>query len=250
MRALRFLIVLTASFVALPTVAQSQEMRREPLMTVLGKGKHEVKPELARVTVTVATEGKTLESVSNPHQERASRAFKILQDLGSLGLEIEKSNYKVDERRVQRPIPPIQQGPGQRYENVVEGYSATTTFSLKIAALDKLNEIVTKVSDSNLFQVQSVRFQVIQERAALNQARRAAMLDAKEQAIAYAEPVELELKEIVAITDGEAEAPSGYADMPMRRSPSPNSTVQIIPPATLEFDASVNVTWRIASRGL
>ncbi len=234
MRALQILIVLTASFIALPTVAQSQlqETRREPLMTVLGKGKHEAKPELARVTVTVITEGKTLESVSNPHQERASRAFKILQDLGSLGFEIEKSNYKVDERRVQRPIQPIQQGPSQRYESVVEGYFATTTFSLKVSALDKLNEIVTKVSDSNLFQVQSVRFQVIQERAALNQARRAAMLDAKEQAIAYAEPVELELKEIVAITDGEAEAPSGYADMPMRRSPSPNSTVQIIPPAT------------------
>ncbi|NBJ09992.1 SIMPL domain-containing protein [Microvirga arsenatis] len=218
-------------------------------MTVLGKGKHEVRPDLARVAVTVTTEGKTLESVNNPHQDRATRALKILEGLQSLGLEIEKSNYRVDERRVQRPIPPVQPGPGQRYENLVEGYTATTTFSLKIAAMDKLNEIVTKVTDSNLFQVHSVRFQVVQERMALNQARRSAMLDAKEQALAYAEPVDLELKEIIAITDGEAEAPDGYADMPMRRATSPNSTVQIIPPATLEFNASVNVTWRIAPRG-
>lgn len=219
-------------------------------MAVLGKGRYEVKPDLARVALTVTTEGKTLESVGNPHQERATRAFKVLQDLQPLGIEIEKSNYRVDERRVQRPIPPLQPGPGQRYESVVEGYTATTTFSLKIVAMDKLNEIVTKVMDSNLVQVHSVRFQVTQDRAALNQARRAAMLDAKEQALAYAEPVELELKEIVAITDGEAEAPSGYADLPARRAPSPHSTVQIIPPATLEFNASVNVTWRIAPRGL
>lgn len=251
MYARRFLIALVASAVLTPAFAQTQpqETRRDPLMTVLGKGRHEVKPELARVAVTVATEGKTLESVGNPHQDRATRAFKILQDLQSLGLEIEKSNYRVDERRVQRPIPPIQPGPGQRYESIVEGYTATTTFSLKIAVMDKLNEIVTKVADSNLFQVHSVRFQVIQERPALNQARRAAMLDAKEQALAYAEPVELELKEIVAITDGDAEAPTGYADAPARRAPSPNSTVQIVPPATLEFNASVNVTWRIAPRG-
>lgn len=227
----------------------AEEGRREPVMAVLGKGHYEVKPDIARVTVTVSTEGKSLESVGKPHQERATRALKALQDLKSIGIEIEKSNFKVDERRVQRPIPPIQPGPGQKYENVVEGYTATTTFSLKTSAMDRLNETVTRLADTNLFQIQTVRFQVAQERAALNQARRAAMLDAKEQALAYAEPVDLELKEIVAITDGEAEAPSGYADLPARRAPVGDYKVQIVPPATLEFTASVNVTWRISPRG-
>jgi len=249
----RFLIALAVSALVSPALAQSssQDARRDPLMTVLGKGRHEVKPDVAWISVSVSTEGKTLESVGNPHQERATRALKSLQDLQSLSVEIEKSNFKVDERRVQRPIPPIQQGPGQRYEDVIEGYTATTTFSLKASSLDKLNEVVTKLADTNLFQIQSVKFQVNQERAALNQARRAAMMDAKEQALAYAEPVELELKEIVSITDGEAEAPSGYADLPAKRAQPVNSsyTVQIVPPATLEFTASVNVTWRIAPRG-
>ncbi len=227
----------------------AEEGRREPVMAVLGKGHYEAKPDIARVAVTVSTEGKSLESVGNPHQERATRALKALQDLKSIGIEIEKSNFKVDERRVQRPIPPIQPGPGQRYESVVEGYTATTTFALKTSAIDRLNEAVTRLADTNLFQIQTVRFQVTEDRAALNQARRAAMLDAKEQALAYAEPVDLELKEIVAITDGEAEAPSGYADLPARRAPERDYKVQIVPPATLEFTASVNVTWRIAPRG-
>ncbi|MBB4039676.1 uncharacterized protein YggE [Microvirga flocculans] len=216
-------------------------------MTVLGKGRYEVKPDLARVTVTVTTEGKTLESVGNPHQVRATRAFKVLQDVETLGVEVERSSFRVDERRVQRPIP---QGPAQRYEAVVDGYMATTTFSLKSSTLDKLNEVVTRLADASLFQIESVRFQASQERAALNQARRAAMLDAKEQALAYAEPVDLELKEIVTVTDGDAEAPGGYADLPAKRaSPAGSYTVQIVPPATLEFTASVNVTWRIAPRG-
>jgi uncharacterized protein len=245
----RLLLTLAASVWMTSAFAQTapQESRRDPLMSVLGKGRYEIKPDLARLAVTVATEGKTLESVGNPHQERATRAFKILEELKAVGIEVEKSSFRVDERRVQRPL-----AGGQRYETVVDAYTATTMFSLKTSAMDKLNEIVTKLADSNLFQIQSVRFQATQERAALNQARRAAMLDAKEQALAYAEPVELELKEIVSITDGDAEAPGGYADLPARRAapaPAAPSTVQIVPPATLEFTASVNVTWRIGPAG-
>ena len=99
-----------------------------------------------------------------------------------------------------------------------------------------------------LFGIETVRFDVVQERAALNQARRAAMLDAREQAQAYAEPVDLELEQIVSITDGDADPPDGEADLPARRT-SGSYTVQILPPAKLEFTASVNVTWRIAPRG-
>ncbi len=247
-----FLVAFAASVMVGPAYGQtaSQEARKDTLITVLGRGRYEARPDMARATVSVSTEGRTLESVGKPHQERATRASKVLQDLQSLGAEMEKSSFKVDERRVQRPVPPIQPGPGQRYETVVEGYVATTSFSLKTSAIGELNAIVTKLADTGLFEIGAVRFQVSQERAALNQARRAAMLDAKEQALAYAEPVELELKEIVAITDGEAEAPTAYADLPARRAPGPNSTVQIIPPATLEFTASVNVSWRIAPRGL
>ena len=77
----------------------------------------------------------------------------------------------------------------------------------------------------------------------LNQARRAAMVDAREQAGAYADAGELKLVEIIEITDGEATPmENGVADLPMPRF------VQIIPPATVAFTASVNVTWRIAPR--
>jgi uncharacterized protein YggE len=246
----RYLLPILVAFVAAsPALAQtaSQEERREPLLTVLGSGSYEVKPDLAYFQAVVSTSGKTLDAATAPHQERATRALKVLQDLQADGLEIEKSNFSVDERRGQRPIPPIQPGPGQRTESFLKGYTATTHFDLKTGSIEKVDQIVTKIAASGLFQIESIRFGVVQERAALNQARRSAMLDARDQAQAYADPVDLELEQIVAITDGEARAPDGAADLPSRPR-SGSYTVQILPPAKLEFTASVNVTWRIAPR--
>jgi uncharacterized protein YggE len=77
----------------------------------------------------------------------------------------------------------------------------------------------------------------------LNQARRQAMTDARDQAAAYADAGDLRLVEIIAVTDGDAVPYSGgYVDMPVSR------LVQIIPPLTVSFDSSVQVTWRIAPR--
>jgi uncharacterized protein YggE len=101
--------------------------------------------------------------------------------------------------------------------------------------------VVSQLAASGLFRINSVSFHVERERQALNDARREAMRDAREQAEVYADAGRFRLIGISAITDGEA-APTeiGQADLP------PNWTVQIIPPAVVTFSASVNVTWRIA----
>ncbi len=232
-----------------PVFAQpaSVEGRREPVLTVLGKGRYEARPDLARFSVTVLTEGRTLEETAKAHEPRATRALTALQDLKSKGIVIEKSSFKLDERRVQRPVTPAAAAQGVKPETVVAGYSARTTFSAKATSLSELNQIITAIAETGLLEIDALRFQVLEERSALNQARRAAMLDAQEQAKAYSEPVDLELGHIIAITDGEAEPITGYADLPARRLTGAYS-VQIVPPSTVEFTASVNVTWRIAPR--
>ena len=241
------LALVVVSVLVVASNGWAQETRREPALTVLGKGSYETKPELARFSATVSTDGRTLEDAAKPHEERATRASKVLKDLATAGLEVEKSDFSMSERRVQRPTASTAGVQGQRTETVVEGYVAKTTYLLKATSLDNLNQIVTKLAETGLFQVDRVRFHVLNERAALNEARRSAMLDAHEQAQAYANPVDIELRQILAITDGEAQPVDGYADLPLRRAVGPYS-VQIVPPATLEFTASVNVTWQIAPR--
>jgi uncharacterized protein YggE len=232
-----------------PAVAQTTptEGRREPVVTVLGQGTYEAKPDQARFATTVETEGKTLDEAVKAHEVRATRAIEILQGLRLNGIEVEKSTFRIDERRLQKPLTPAEIGLGKKPQTIIEGYTAVTVFAVKEISLEHLNESVSKLAESGLFTVNSVRFQVVQERAALNQARRAAILDALEQARAYTDPVNLELGPIVAITDGDAEPPDGAADIPRQRLQGRYS-VQILPPAVLQFEAKVNVTWRIAPR--
>jgi uncharacterized protein len=232
-----------------PAVAQTTptEGRKEPVVTVLGQGTYEAKPDQARFNPTVATEGNTLDEAVKAHEVRATRAIEILQGLRLNGIEVEKSTFRIDERRFQKPVTTADIAQGRKPESIIEGYTAVTVFSVKEISLEHLNESVSRLAESGLFTVSSVRFQVVQERAALNRARHAAILDALEQARAYTDPVNLELGPIIAITDGEAEPSDGAADLPLRR-PQGRYSVQILPPAVLQFEAKVNVTWRIGPR--
>jgi uncharacterized protein YggE len=245
------LAALVSSNFILPVAAQStsSDGGREPILTVLGKGSYEAKPDLARFRATVSTEEKSLEAAMKQHGERAARVAAILQELKSSGLEIEKSSFRTNEKRLLKSVTSEELARGLRPESVIQGYIATTDFQLKTTSLENLNQVVTKLAASGLLSLQTIQFSVLQERPALNQARRAAMLDAREQAQAYAEPVDLDLGQIVAITDGEAQPPDGEADLPARGAGSGGPyTVQIVPPSVVAFTASVNVTWRIGPR--
>lgn len=246
--ALAALVFCSIAFYAAAEVS-STDGGREPVLTVLGRGSYEAKPDIARFRVMLSTEEKTLEAAMKQHGERAARAAAILQELKSFGLEVEKSSFRTNERRAVKSVTTEELARGLRPSSVVEGYTAATDFFLRSSSLENLNQAVTKLAASGLFGFQTIQYSVLQERVALNQARRAAMLDAREQAQAYAEPVDLELGQIVAITDGEAQPPDGEADLPLRNAGYGGpSTVQIVPPAVVKFTASVNVTWRISPR--
>lgn len=243
------LAALVFSAIIFPLAAESAPLDgvRDPVLTVLGRGSYEVMPDIARFRVTVSAEEKTLETAIKQHGERVVGAAAILQELKPSGLEIEKSNFRTNERRLVKSVTTEEFARGLRPSSVIEGYAAATDFFLRSSSLGNLNQAVNKLAASGLFSFQTVQFSVLQERAALNQARRAAMLDALEQARAYAEPVDLELGQIIAITDGEADPPNGEADLPARGAGNGGpTTVQIVPPAVVKFTASVNVTWRIA----
>jgi uncharacterized protein len=234
-------LLVLASF-ALPAQAQQQpaEPGKGSILTVRGVGRIEMKPDHARLFGTVSTKAPTLDEAAKAHRDRATHALSALQGLAAEGIEIEESTFRLNQDQPPYPAPAVLRPEAKA---ATPPFTAQTSFFVRIKAVDNLNPVISKLAASGLFELSSVRFGVEQERAALNQARRRAMADARDQAAAYADAADVRLVEIVAITDGEA-APSlgGAADMPIPRY------VQIIPPLTVAFDSSVQVTWRIAPR--
>ncbi|MFE1602562.1 SIMPL domain-containing protein [Methylobacterium sp. ID0610] len=223
-----------------PVLAQENPdtPRRGNVLSVRGRAQHWQKPDTARIEIRVTTKGRTLDGTAQAHQERTPRAYEILKALESSGVTIEKSTFRLNEEQRGYPTPA---NPNPKVPDLP--FTAMSDLTLKLTAVDAVNPTVTRLVGSGLFEVLKVTFSVEADRQALNEARRAAVLDAREQARIYAEAADLKLVEITEIADGEATPPEGYADLPRSAR-----IIHIIPPAAVDFSASVTIRWRIAPR--
>jgi len=238
----RILYFIVLTIFAWPAQAQQMPapLGNGAILTVRGMGHFETKPDYASLHVTVSTKASTLAEAARLHGAEATRALAVLQELKSDGVEVERSTFELDRD------PPRPSSPGVQASDAKPPpppFTARTVFSLKTKAIDALNAVVTKLASSGLFEVFSVHFGLERERAALNEARRQAISDARDQAAVYADAAGLQLLEIVAITDGEAARVLAEA-----AAYRVTQLVQIIPPRTVAFDSAVHVTWRIAPR--
>jgi uncharacterized protein YggE len=232
-----FLVILSlAAALASSGAAQEKSGNRQPVLSVRGVGKIEAKPDYARLSVQAVTVADTLEEAAKAHQERATRALDVLQQMKADGVEIERSSFALNQDRPPLPLANQTQPPPP------PKFRANTSFTLRFRRLDRLNQLVTRLADTGVLEVRSIGYGVDQERQALNNARRAAVADAREQAELYAEAAKVKLVEIVEIDNGEARPEDGAADLPTPRF------VQVIPPSVVTFNSSVTITWRIRSR--
>jgi uncharacterized protein YggE len=203
---------------------------RGPTITVRGDGRAEVSPDLARLTADVVTRGKTLEAASGAHKERASKAAAALRELAKDGLEIVQSTFRLDQTR--QPAP--QSGPRADIE-----YQAVTTFELKSKKLDRIDDVVTAIAASGLFELRNLRFTLDETGKALDIARREAVADARNRAETYAEAAGVRLGDIVEISDTEPRL-LREAAMPMAAR-----SMQIAPPESVTVTAGITMTWRL-----
>ena len=122
-------------------------------------------------------------------------------------------------------------------------YRAITTFSLKANQLAALNEVISAIAAAGVFEVRTIRYGIKDEERAIDDARRAAVRNARRQAEVYADAAGVKLAEILEIFDGVAQNLGSEASL---RAATPN--VQVSPPATIPFRAGINIKWRIVSR--
>ena len=211
--------------------------RRGNVVCVRGTGPFATKPNLARVDVAIVTRGKALDGAVDAHGDPTRRVPEILKSLETAGMTVERSVF-----RLNRESKPYRMADNPNPKPPDQPFTAITEMTLTVPSVGTVDEAVNRLAASGVVEVRKITDAVASERQALNEARRAAVLDAREQARIYAEAAELKLVEITEITDGEASPPDGYADMPRSR------VARIIPPAVVTFSAAVTIRWRIAPR--
>lgn len=106
---------------------------------------------------------------------------------------------------------------GKTFDDAVDAHRDPTRCTQEILESLPSTKAVNRLAASGVVEVRKTPYAVASERQALDEVRRAAMLDAREPARIYAEAADLTQVEITEITDGEASPPDGYADMPPSR---------------------------------
>jgi uncharacterized protein YggE len=201
-------------------------------ITVAGEGRINVAPEFAEFFAEVTTRGESLEATTRQHTERAGKAAAALRAMSKHAVSVEHASFRLEQGR-----PPA----GQK--QAAREYRAVTTFALKVNRVDSLNDAVSAIAATGMFEVRTVRYGITDEERAIDDARRAAVKNARRQAEVYADAAGVELGEILEIFDGVAQSLGSEASL---RAATPN--VQVAPPGTIPFRAGINIKWRIVPK--
>lgn len=231
MASLAAVLVLMAS----PVCAQD---RRPPVPTisVMGTGEAELKPDFARIFVSVETQADTVSQASSANNIAAERVLERIQALGIKRDDIRTVNFQV----FQTPVVEKTSRPAPKF---------TANHQLQITTRDLpgLGKLAGEILASGDMAFQSVSFGLDRQDAGADSAREAAVKDARRQAEVYAKAASVTLGRLLEIRDGSAQPFQPQPELRMRMAMAKGADeVPIVPPATIRYNASVQIVWEIA----
>ncbi|MET0427404.1 MAG: SIMPL domain-containing protein [Microvirga sp.] len=244
------LAALALAFPALVAGARAQDQApnqapnppRPAILSVSGTGEAELKPDFARLLVSVETQGDTVEKVVDANRASSEDVLGRIQALGIRKDDIRTENFQV----FQTPTRTDRNG------NEVKVPRFTAQHRLRITTRDLagVGRLAGGILASPNMLFQSVSFALDRPQAGGDEARRAAVHDARRQAELYAEAAGVALGRILEIRDGSAQAydpPREMRVMAMKAAP-PVEEVPIVPPATLRYTSGIQMVWEIAPK--
>ena len=234
---LPLMAALAALALAPQALAQDAPVR-QPTISVIGTGEAELKPDFARIHVTVETRAETVAQAAALNRTGTERVLARIQGLGIKREDIETANFQVFQ--TQQRI-----GPDGR-EVKAPRFSADHHLQITSRDLDGVGRLAGEILASGDMTFQSVSFGLDRQEEGRDKAREAAVRDARRQAEVYAAAAGVALGRLLEIRDGAAQA---FEPQPAMRAMAEGSeSVPIVPPATIRYTASVQLVWEMAGR--
>lgn len=182
--------ILAAGLAGSPAAAEGWEGART--IVVSGAGEASKAPDMAYLTLGVEADGATASEALRKNSAQMEATIKTLRDAGVEKKDIETSNLSV----------------GARYDYSREGgaprligYQAANTVSVKLRNLEKAGGVIDKAVASGANRLDSIAFGFADPKPLLNEARKAAVADARARASLYAEAAGVVLGDVLQISD-------------------------------------------------
>lgn len=168
-------------------------------ISISGEGKVTAIPDIATLTIGLMTERST---VAAAQQENTEKMNKIIADLKTQGIEdadIKTTNYNI--------YPNYDYNPTGR---VLRGYHVDQNVTIKIRDLKKVSTILEIAGQSGANNVSGINFTIDDPEAYRQEARLAAITQAREKAEKLAEAAGVTLGKVVSFSESSGGYPEPY----------------------------------------
>jgi uncharacterized protein len=196
--------------------AQQSPLSPERGVVVIGEGSVSLAPDYARIGSGVTTRAKTAREAADANAKAMAAIMAMLVGAGIEQKDIQTSRFSVH---------PIYESHPPNNEQRLTGFGVSNQINVTIRQLDKVGDILDRLVTTGATDVGSVEFLHSDVSKALDQARVAAVADARRKAELYAHAAGLNLGSVTWITED-----SGYAPpmpMAMRTLAAPAASVPI-----------------------
>src|SRR6266536_5054416 len=198
-------------------------------VVVTGEGSISVAPDVVQIRSGVSTRGKTVREAAETNSKTMAAILTALTESGI---------PQKDVRTAQLSIQPVYaaQEPGK--EQKLVGYSVANHVSAKIKHVEKLGDVLDRLIAAGATEVWNVEFLVSEPSKALDQAREAAIADARRKAEVYAHASGIQLGRVEWISEDSGFAPP----VPTRAQGASAAMAAPVPIASGEDTLRVRVT--------
>lgn len=225
-------VLILVTFFGLTAQAQDQKPQ-VPQISVMGEGKIKVTPDQAIINVGFQNSGKDAKEVKTLNDEVVDKVLKFLKKSG-----IPTSDYKTNNVSLYKSYD---------YEKKKNNFQANQTLSITLKDLSKYDDVMMGLNDAGVNTINGVEFKSSKIDDYEREARKKAMLNAKQKATDYVSVLGQKVGKALLITDNS----QSYYPQPMYKGALMEMTVnsadkrETLAVGELEIITNVSVTFAL-----
>lgn len=191
--------MIRSMFVALTMILVAFAAHADDVRTisVQGIGGVAAKPDSANARAGIETRGATPDEALAANTKTMTALMTALKHYGVAERDIETSAFDVS---------PIYGQATPRGVNSIEGYQVINQVSVRVRDLSKLGVLLSSLVEAGANRLNGVSYEIADPAPFVDQARKAAIADARKRADLYAAAAGAKIKQVLSISEG-----SGYA---------------------------------------
>jgi uncharacterized protein len=232
---LKPLLAAALLFTTLST-AHAEDAKMIRNISLSGHGEVRATPDLAVVNMGVIATGTTAREALDANTKAMTDLMAVLSAAKIESKDIATSNFSVNPR--------YDYGQNNGQPPKVIGYDVANTVSVTVHKLDMIGDLLDKAVSSGSNQISGISFSIANPQAAMDEARKAAVMDAKRKADLYVSATSVSLGNVISISEGGGYQPPQPMMLQTKMSASDGAAVPISQGEQV-IAVDVNMVWEI-----